>query len=157
MTLITQLFLVPVSARNIWHNDPLFVYKIQTKRKCIADYESILLLTQARLIGFILQWLINYSFLSSYSKNLEAFSTERNEAYKMPSKIKKTRQEKQKKRGGEKATCKSKSQDCCVPFKSRKFCFLCMRKLCKLIFSVWIRKPWSVQPVNGFMGSFSSL
>ena len=123
MTLITQLFLVPVSARNIWHNDPLFVYKIQTKRKCIADYESILLLTQVRLIGFILQWLINYSFLSSYSKNLEAFPTERNEAYKMPSKIKKTRQEKQKKRGGEKATCKSKSQDCCVPFKSRSFAF----------------------------------
>ena len=124
MTLITQLFLVPVSARNIWHNDPLFVYKIQTKRKCIADYESILLLTQAKLIGFILR-LINYSFLSSYSKNLEAFSTERNEACKMPSKLKKTRQEKQKKRGGEKATCKSKSQDCCtcVPFKSRSFAF----------------------------------
>ena len=41
----------------------------------------------------------------------------------MPSKRKKMRQEKRKKRGGEKA--KSKSQDCCVNFKPiSKFCFL---------------------------------
>ena len=101
MTLIARRFLVPVSARNIWHNDPLFVYKIRTKQKCIADYESILLLTQTRLVGFILQWLINYSFLSSYSKNLEAFPIKRNEAYKMPSKIKKKWGKKSENRGEE--------------------------------------------------------
>ena len=54
---------------------------------------------QARLIGFILQGLINYSFLSSYSKNLEAFPTKRNEAYKMPSKIKKNEARKAKTEG----------------------------------------------------------
>ena len=37
----------------------------------------------------------------------------------MPSKRKKMRQEKQKKRGGEKA--KSKSQDCCVTFKPKNY------------------------------------
>ena len=56
---------------------------------------------------------------------------------------KKMRQEKQKKRGGQKA--KSESQDCCVTF---KFCFLCMPELCKLIFCIWIRRPWSVWLVN---------
>ena len=53
------------------------------------------------------------------------------------------RQEKQKKRGGEKV----------------KFCFLRMSELCKLhvIFCIWIRRSRSVQPVNGVMVSFSSL
>ena len=77
----------------------------QNKNASQIMSRSCCLRTQARLIGFILQWLINYSFLSSYSKNLEAFPTKRNEAYKMPSKIKKMRQEKRKQRGGEKATC----------------------------------------------------
>ena len=49
---------------------------------------------------------------------------------KCPAKEIKMRQEKRKKKGGEKA--KSKSQDCCVTF---KFCFLRMPKLCKLIFA----------------------
>ena len=47
------------------------------------------------------------------------------------------RQEKRKKRGGEKV----------------KFCFLRMSERCKLhvIFCIWIRRSRSVKPVNGFM------
>ena len=70
---------------------------------------------------------------------------------KCPAREKKTRQEKRKKKGGEKA--KSKSQDCCVS----KFCFLRMPELRKLIFCIWIRRPRSVRPVNRFVVSFSSL
>ena len=53
---------------------------------------------------------------------------------KCPAREKKMRQEKRKKKGGEKA--KSKSQDCCVTFKPKisKFCFLRMPELRKLIF-----------------------
>ena len=47
----------------------------------------------------------------------------------------KRRQEKRKKKGGEKA----------------KFCFLCIPELLKLIFCIWIRRPRRVQPVNGFV------
>ena len=52
----------------------------------------------------------------------------------MPSKTKKMRQEKRKKRGGEKA--KSKHQDCCVTFKPKN----CLPKpeLCELKFCIWI-------------------
>ena len=53
---------------------------------------------------------------------------------------------------------KSKSQDCCVTFKPKnsKFCFLRMPKLCKLISCIWIRRLWSVCPVNGSVVSFST-
>ena len=53
-------------------------------------------------------------------------------------KRKKMRQEKWKKRGGEKV--KSKSQDCCLTFKPSKFCFQCMPELRKLIFCIWIKR-----------------
>ena len=38
-----------------------------------------------------------------------------------------------------------------------KFCFLRIPELRKLIFCIWIRRPRSVRPVNGFVVSFSSL
>ena len=76
---------------------------------------------------------------------------------KCPAREKKMRQEKPKKRGGEKA--ESKSQDCRVTFKPQnsKFCFLRMSELRKLIFCIRIRGPESVRPVNWFVVSFSSL
>ena len=52
---------------------------------------------------------------------------------------KKMRQEKRKKKGGEKA----------------KFGFLRMPELRKLIFCIWIRRPPSVRPVNRFVVSLS--
>ena len=67
---------------------------------------------------------------------------------KCPATDKKMRQEKRKKRRGEKA--KSKSEDYCVTFlvlnpkTISKLCFLCMPKLSKLIFCIWIRRPQSV-------------
>ena len=64
---------------------------------------------------------------------------------KCPAREKKMRQEKRKKKGGEKAKSKS------------KFCFLRMPELRKLIFCIWIRRPGSVRPVNRFLVSFSSL
>ena len=99
-------------------------------------------------------------FLSPNPKILKAFLKTfptKMKPTKCPAKEKKMRQEKRKKKGGEKA--KSKSQDCCVTFKPQnsKFCFLHMPELCKLIFYIWIRRPWTVWPVNGFMVSFSSL
>ena len=70
---------------------------------------------------------------------------------------KKMRQEKRKKRGGEKA--KSKNKDCCVTIKPQnsKFCCLHMPELCKLKVCIWIRRLQSAPPVNGFMVNFSSL
>ena len=59
----------------------------------------------------------------------------------MPCKRKKMRQEKRRKRGGDKA--KSKHQDYCVTFKPQnpEFCFLRMPELRKL-------RPRSVRPVT---------
>ena len=56
---------------------------------------------------------------------------------KYPAKEEKMRQEKWKKRGGEKV--KSKSQDRYVSFKPKnsKFCFMCKLELHKLIFCIW--------------------
>ena len=96
-------------------------------------------------------------FLSPNPKILKAFLKTRPtkmKPTKCPAREKKVRQEKRKKREGEKG--KNKSQDCCVTFKPN-FCFLRMPELCKLIFCIWIRRPWSVQPVNGFVVSFISL
>ena len=64
---------------------------------------------------------------------------------KCPAREKKMRQEKRRKKEGEKA--KSKSQDC----------FLRMPELRNLRFCIWIIRPQSVRPVNGFVVSFSSL
>ena len=44
-----------------------------------------------------------------------------------------------------------------VSFLNPKFCFLCMPELRKLLFCIWIGRPWSVRPVNGFVVRFSSL
>ena len=79
---------------------------------------------------------------------------------KCSAKKKKMRQEKQKQRAREKA--KIKSQDCCVTLKpkiklSRNFGFCACRTFAKLVFSIWIRRLRNVQPVIGFMVSFSSL
>ena len=65
----------------------------------------------------------------------------------MPSKRKKMRQDKRKKRGGERV--KSKSRDWCVTFKPKnsKFCFLRVPELRKLIFCIWFRRPRSLRPV----------
>ena len=63
---------------------------------------------------------------------------------KCPAREKKMRQEKRKKKGGEKAKC-------------RNFYFLRMPELRKPIFCIWIRRPPSVRPVNRFMVSFRSL
>ena len=81
-------------------------------------------------------------FLSPNPKILKAFLKTlptKMKPTKCPAREKKMRQEKQKKRGGE------------------KFCFLCMRKLRKLILCIWIRRPPSVRPVNSFVVSFSFL
>ena len=96
-------------------------------------------------------------FLSPNPKILKAFLktlSTKMKPTKCPAREKKMRQEKRKKKGGEKA--KSKSQDCCVTFKP-KFCFLRMPELRKLMFCIWNRRPWSVRPVNRFVVSFSSL
>ena len=79
---------------------------------------------------------------------------------KCSAKKKKMRQEKQKQRGREKA--KIKSQDCCVTLKpkiklSRNVGFCACLTFAKLVFSIWIRRLRSVQPVIGFMVSFNSL
>ena len=77
---------------------------------------------------------------------------------KCPAREKKMRQEKRKKRGGEKA--KSKSQDCCVTFKPKnydlKICFLHMPELPKLISCTWIRRLQSVRFVNGLVVKFQN-
>ena len=94
-------------------------------------------------------------FLSPNPKILKAFLKTlptKMKPTKCPARGKKMRQEKRKKKGGEKA--KSKSQDCCV---TSKFCFLRMPELRKLIFCIWIRRPRSVRPVNQVVVSFSSL
>ena len=99
-------------------------------------------------------------FLSSNARILKAFLKTfptKMKPTKCPAREKNMRQKKRKRRRGGKAN--SKSQDCCVTFKHQnsKFCFLHMPELCKLIFYIWIRRPWTVWPVNGFMVSFSSL
>ena len=62
-------------------------------------------------------------------------------------------------RKGEESLAKRKSQDCCVTFnpKNSKFWFLHMSELCKLIFRMWIRKPWNAWPANSFVVRFGSL
>ena len=90
-------------------------------------------------------------FLLSNPKILKAFLNTfptKMKPTKCPAREKKIRQEKWKKRGAEKA--KSKSQDGCD-------IFLRMSELRKLILCIWIRRPRSVWPVNGFVVSFSSL
>ena len=100
-------------------------------------------------------------FLSPNPKILKAFLknySHQNEAL-MPSKRKKKWGKKSEKRGEErKRKVKVKTAVSLLnPKTISKFCFLRMPKLRKLIFCIWIRRPWSVQPVNRFVVSFSSL
>ena len=60
---------------------------------------------------------------------------------------------KAKKEEGRGEKGKSKTQDGCVTFKP-KFCFLCMPKLRKLIFCIWIGRTQSAQPANGLVVGF---
>ena len=95
-------------------------------------------------------------------KNPKSFAkhfSHQNEAYLMPSKRKKMRQEKRKKKEEErKWKVKVKTAGSLLnPKTISKFCFLHMPKLRKLIFCIWIRRPGSVWPVNGFVAGFSSL
>ena len=101
-------------------------------------------------------------FLSSNPKILKAFLKTfptKMKPTKCPAREKKMRQEKRKKKGGEKA--ESKSQDCCVTFKPKNYLEILLsahaRTSHKLIFYIWIRRPQSVRPVNGLVVSFSSL
>ena len=83
-----------------------------------------------------------------------------NEAYLMLSK-RKNWGKKSKKRGEErKRKVKVKTavhSSLLNPKTILTFCFLHMPKLRKLIFCIWIRRPWSLRPVNSFMVNFSSL
>ena len=95
-------------------------------------------------------------FLSSNPKILKAFLKTfptKMKPTKCPAKEKKMRQ-KNWKRGEER---KRKVEVKTAVSLCQKFCFLCMPELHKLIFCIWIRRLWSVWPVNGFMVSFSSL
>ena len=77
---------------------------------------------------------------------------------KCPAREKKMRQEKRKKKGGEKA--ESKSQDCCVTFKPknyRKILLSAHAQTSQTHICIWIRRPRSVRPVNRFVVSFGSL
>ena len=59
---------------------------------------------------------------------------------KCPAREKKMRQEKRKKRGGEKA--KSKSQDCCVTFKPKNEILLSAHaQTSQADVCIWIRRP----------------
>ena len=74
----------------------------------------------------------------------------------MPSKRKKMRQEKRKKRGGEKAKSKIKTAVSLLnPKTISQFCFLRMPELRKLMFCIWSRRPPSVRPVNRFVVCFN--
>ena len=77
---------------------------------------------------------------------------------KCPAREKKMRQEKRKKKGGEKAKSKSQAKTAVSLLNPKtKFCFLRMPELLKLVFCIWITRLRSVQPVNQFVVSFSSL
>ena len=100
-------------------------------------------------------------FLSSYRKNLITFLFKlfppKWSLLNAQQEKKKMRQEKWKKRGGEKAKGKVKTAVLLLnPKTILKFCFLYIPELCKLIFCIWIRRPSSVRPVNSFVASFSS-
>ena len=77
----------------------------------------------------------------------------------MPSKRKKNEARKAKKEGRrESRKLKVKTAASLLnPKTIFKFCFLHTSELCKLIFCIWIRRLWSVPPVNRFVVSFSSL
>ena len=81
-----------------------------------------------------------------------------NEAFWMPSKRKKWGKKSQK--GGEERKRKVKVKSAVSLFNPKpvsKFYFLHMPELCKLMVCIWIKRLQSVQPVNGFVVSFSSL
>ena len=98
---------------------------------------------------------IHLPFLSPHPNILKAFLKTfptKMKPTQCPAQEKKMRQEKWKKRGGEKA--ESKSQDCLSllnPKTTSKCCFFRMPELHKLIFCIWIRWQQRVWPLNGFV------
>ena len=100
-------------------------------------------------------------FLSPNPKILKAFLKT------IPTKMKPTKCPAREKKWGKKSEKRGEERKRKVKVKTAvsllnpktmsKFCFLRMPELCKLIFCIWIRRPWSVRPVNRFVVSFSSL
>ena len=74
---------------------------------------------------------------------------------KCPAKEEKMRQEKWKKRGGEKV--KSKSQDCCVTFKHKNYLKIFLSVQAQTSQANILHLAQRVRPVHGFVVSFSSL
>ena len=79
-----------------------------------------------------------------------------NRSTKCPAREKKMSQEKRKKVGKERRRkVKVKTVVSLLNLKTISiFCFLRMSELRKLIFCIWVRRPRSVRPVNGFVVSF---
>ena len=100
-------------------------------------------------------------FLSPNPKILKAFIKT------LPTKMRPTKCPAREKKRGKKSEKRSEERKRKVKVKTAvsllnsktisRFCFLHMPELCKLIFCIWIRRPRSVWPVNGFVASFSSL
>ena len=68
----------------------------------------------------------------------------------LPTKMKPTKSPAREKKWGKKSEKRGEER-------KRKFYFLRMPELGKLIFCIWIRRPRSVRPVNRFVVGFSSL
>ena len=98
-------------------------------------------------------------FLSPNPKTLKTFLKT------IPTKMKPTKCPAREKKWGKKSEKRVEERKRKVKVKTAvsllnpktKFCFLRMPELRKLIFYIWIRRPWSVRPVNRFVVSFSSL
>ena len=94
------------------------------------------------------------TFLSTDSKMMKGFSET------LPTKIKPTKcPASWKKNEARKAKIEGRRES--EKWKSKvskmsKFCFLRMPELCKRLFCTWLKRPRSVQPLNGFVGRFSS-
>ena len=98
-------------------------------------------------------------FLSSNFKTLKAFSKT------VPSKMIPTKGQAQEKKWGKKSKRTGEERKWKEIVKTAvsllnpktKFCLLHMLEFFKLIFCIWIRRPWNAWPANSFMVSFSSL
>ena len=100
------------------------------------------------------------AFLSPNPKILKAFLKT------IPTKMKPTKCPAREKKCGKKSEKRGEERERKVKVKTAvsllnpkisKFCFQRMPELRKLIFCIWIRRPWNVRPVNRFVVSFSSL
>ena len=95
--------------------------------------------------------------LPTYLSFLKTFPTKMKPS-KCPAREKKWGKKSQK--GGEERKRKVKVKSAVSLFNPKpvsKFYFLHMPELCKLMVCIWIKRLQSVQPVNGFVVSFSSL